>query len=70
MRVILALGLLIALYASADAAAAQHRRHGAVSPNQRAISGFAYAPNAPVVHDQFESTRPSIYDNKYAGWGG
>ena len=70
MRVILALGLLIALCATADAAAAQHRRHATVSPNQRAVSGFAYAPNGPVVHDQFESTRPSIYDNKYARWGG
>ena len=73
MRAILALGLLIGLCASAEAASA-HRRHVVVSPNQgyseRAVSGFAYAPGAPIVHDQFESTRPSVYDNKYKNWGG
>ena len=70
----LSLGLLIALSASADAATAHHRRHVVASPNQvftpAVRSGFAYAPDGPVVHDQFESTRPSIYDNKYQGWGG
>jgi hypothetical protein len=74
MRAIMALGLLITLCASADAATVHHRRHATVSPNQgysqRAVSGFAYAPDKPVVHDQFESTRPSIYDNKYERWGG
>jgi hypothetical protein len=74
MRAILALGLLITLCASADAASTHHRRHATVSPNQgyseRAISGFAYAPDGPVIHDQFESTRPSVYDNKYKNWGG
>ena len=74
MRAILALGLLFTLGASADAATAHHRRHVVFSPNQgyseRALSGFAYSPDRPVVHDQFESTRPSIYDNKYQGWGG
>jgi hypothetical protein len=74
MRAILALGLLVALCASADAASAQHRRHAVANPTQLFTpgvrSGFAYAPDAPVVHDQFESTRPSIYDNKYARWGG
>jgi len=67
------LSLLITLCASAEAATAHHRRH-VVSPNQgyseRAISGFAYAPDGPVVRDQFESTRPSVYDNKYQNWGG
>jgi hypothetical protein len=74
MRAILALGLLITLSASADAATAHHRRHATVGPNQgysqRAASGFAYAPDRPVAHDPFASTRPSIYDNKYARWGG
>lgn len=74
MRAILALGLLITLCASADAATAHHRRHTTVSPNQgyseRALSGFGYAPGGPVVRDQFESTRPSVYDNKYQNWGG
>ena len=72
-RAIAALGLLVALSASADAASA-HRRHVTVNPNQgyseRAISGYAYAPDGPVIHDQFESTRPSVYDNKYKNWGG
>ena len=48
MRAILALGLLITLCASADAATAHHRRHAAVSPTQvftpGVRSGFAYAP--------------------------
>jgi hypothetical protein len=74
MRYILALGLLITLSASADAATAHHRRHAVASPNQvytpGVRSGFAYVPAEPMVHDQFESTRPSIYDNKYQGWGG
>jgi hypothetical protein len=74
MRAILALSLLITLCASADAATAHHRRHVAVSPNQvftpAVRSGFAYAPDGPAIHDQFESTRPSIYDNKYQNWGG
>ena len=71
---ILALGLLIALSASADAATVHHRRHVVASPTPvftpAVRSGFAYAPDGPVVHDQFESTRPSIYDNEYQGWGG
>jgi hypothetical protein len=74
MRAIVALGLLITLSASADAATAHHRRHVTISPNQgyseRAVSGFAYAPDGPMVRDQFESTRPSVYDNKYQNWGG
>ena len=70
----LSLGLLIALSASADAATVHHRRHVVASPTPvftpAVRSGFAYAPDGPVIHDQFESTRPSIYDNKYQGWGG
>jgi hypothetical protein len=74
MRTILALGLLFTLCASADAGSAQRKRHVVVSPNQgftpAVRSGFAYVPAGPMVHDQFESTRPSIYDNKYERWGG
>lgn len=73
MRYILALSLLFAWSASADAAT-RHRRHVVVSPTPvftpNVRSGYAYAPDGPVVHDQFESTRPSIYDNKYQRWGG
>jgi hypothetical protein len=74
MRAILALGLLITLCASADAATAHHRRHVVASPTHvytpGVRSGYAYAPDGPVIHDQFESTRPSVYDNKYQNWGG
>jgi hypothetical protein len=74
MRAILALGLLITMSAAADAAPAHHRRHAVFSSPQSFTpgvrSGFAYAPDGPVVHDQFESTRPSVYDNKYKNWGG
>ena len=54
MRAILALSLLMALCASADAATAHHRRHAAVSHNYGftpgALSGFAYAPAGPPIH--------------------
>jgi hypothetical protein len=74
MRAMLALGLLITLCASADAATAHHRRHAVVNSAQEFTpgvrSGFAYAPDGPMVHDQFESNRPSVYDNKYQNWGG
>ena len=70
----LSLGLLIILSASADAATAHHKRHVVASPTQvyapGVRSGYAYSPDGPVVHDQFESTRPSVYDNKYQNWGG
>jgi hypothetical protein len=77
MRAILALGLLITLCASADAATAHHRRH-VVHPNQRfserAVSGFAYAPDGPAVRQvpypgQYND-QPSVYDNRYPNWGG
>lgn len=70
----LSLGLLITLSASADAGTAHHRRHVAASPTQvyapAVRSGYAYAPDGPVIRDQFESSRPSVYDNKYQNWGG
>lgn len=77
MRYILALSLLFALSASADAAT-RHRRHVAVSPTQlftpNVRSGFAYAPDAPVVRQvpypgQYND-QPSPYDNRYPNWGG
>jgi hypothetical protein len=78
MRAILVLGLLITLCASADAAAAHHRRHAVASPNQgysaRALSGFGYAPDGPGVRQapypgQYND-QPSVYDNRYPNWGG
>ena len=54
MRSILALGLLMALAGSANAASVHHRSHAAVRANQGAVasdprSGFAYAPSGPVM---------------------
>jgi len=73
MRSILALGLLIGLCASANAATAHraHRQHAVVRPNQGFISGpvsgFAYAPAGPRVR---YDDQPSVYDNHYKNWGG
>jgi hypothetical protein len=58
MRGILALGLLIGLVVSADAASVHHRRHAVVSPNQDysqgVRSGYAYAPDGPAApYNQF-----------------
>ena len=76
MRAILALGLLITLCASADAATAHHRRHHAVVNSTQVFtpgvrSGFAYAPDGPVVRQvpQYDD-QPSVYDNRYPNWGG
>jgi hypothetical protein len=58
MRYILALGLLITLSASADAATAHHRRHAVVDSTQgftpAVRSGFAYAPGGPPYNDYNE----------------
>jgi hypothetical protein len=74
MRSILALGLLIGLCASADAATVHHRRHAVVSPEQGYTqgvrSGFAYAPAGPVVRQVPYDDQPSVYDNRYPNWGG
>ena len=74
MRAILALGLLITLYASADAATVHHRRHAVVSPNEiytpAVRSGFAYAPAGPVAPQMRFDDQPSVYDNRYPNWGG
>jgi hypothetical protein len=73
MRFVLALSLLIALCASANAATAHHakRRHVTVGPNQRVIPSFA-APtwngdprNPPVLEDQ----TPSYDDPSRRGGG-
>jgi hypothetical protein len=78
MRSILALSLLITLYAFADAATASrsHRRHAVVRAKQSVIvgtvPGFAYAPPGPPVHYQPAplGNQPSPYDNRYPNWGG
>jgi hypothetical protein len=53
MRYMLALSLLIALSASADAATAHHRRHSVVNSTQGFTpgirSGFAYAPDGSAA---------------------
>lgn len=64
MRAIFALGLLITLFGSANAASVHHahRSHANVRPNQGTIasdpaSGFAYAPSGPMMQ-----YRPAPYD--------
>ena len=52
MRSFLALGLLIALCASASAATARHSRHVIVHPgHEYAVPGWAYAAPRPVPYD-------------------
>lgn len=72
MRAVLALGLLIALYTSADAARVHHfkPRHVIVRPSQgltlgSAVPGWAYAPpQSPIHHDD----PPSYNDpSKFGG---
>ena len=64
MRSFLALGLLIALYASASAATARHSRHVIVHPgHEYAIPGWAYAAPRPVHYDD----APSYNDPSKSG---
>jgi len=76
MRSILALSLLIALCASANAATVHrtHRRHANVPPNQgsvsSSVSGWAYAPSGPPVQYRPVPQTPSRYENRYPNWGG
>jgi hypothetical protein len=76
MRSVLALGLLITLYAFANATSASHshRRHAVVSVKQSVgvstAPGFAYAPAGPLVRDQPAPFEPGPYDNRYPNWGG
>lgn len=72
MRTILALGVLVALTASASAGTVHHRRHVAPASQTfapqltpRAAEGFAYVPrplpySAPVEYNS----------NPYPNWGG
>ena len=76
MRSILALSLLIALCASANAATTVHRmhRHAVVPPHHGlgsgSISGWGYAPFGPPVQYRGLNQAPSPYDNRYPNWGG
>jgi hypothetical protein len=67
MRAILALSLLIAFYASADAATAHHRRHAVASHNYGftpgALSGFAYAPAGSLI----QAAPYNDYNEPYPG---
>lgn len=71
MRTILALGVLVALTASASAGTVHHRRHVAPAGQTfapqltpRAAEGFAYVPR-PVPY-----SAPVEYSNPYQNWGG
>jgi hypothetical protein len=65
MRCFLAIGLLITLCASADAATVRHPRH--VHPSHEyAIPGWAYEPVRPPVH--YDDT-PSYDDPSKFGGG-
>ena len=79
MRSVLALGLLITLCASANAATVRHsHRHAVAHSNQGLImgpdSGWAYTPRGPraqyvpgpVYNDQPDPT----VDSPYKNWGG
>jgi hypothetical protein len=79
MRSILALCLLIALCASANAATVHHaHRHTNVYSGEGltpgSISSWAYAPAGQRNHYQprleFDDQTPSPYDNRYQNWGG
>jgi hypothetical protein len=72
MRSILALGLLITLCGSANAATVHHahRRHAIVRPDQGMIasdpaSGLAYAPLGPPIHSR--SAPYNEYNEPYTG---
>ena len=67
MRSILAFGLLVTLYGSANAATVQHivvrPHHGMIASDP--ASGFAYVPPGPPIHDQ--SAPYSDYNEPYLG---
>jgi hypothetical protein len=70
MRAVLALGLLIALCASASAARVHHfkPRHVIVRPSQRLpsgsdIPGWAYAPPRSPAYRVYAQPRPDPYDD-------
>ena len=76
MRSILVLSLLITLCAAANAATVHHGqgRHVRSNPGRIVgpVSGFAYAPVGPMVHDRRSAPiyQPSVYENRYPNWGG
>jgi hypothetical protein len=70
MRFVLALGLLFALYASADAARVHHARSrhvtaypGEVSPWDSAAPGWGYAPLGSPAYRSYAGPRPDPYDD-------
>ena len=67
MRSILALSLLVALAASANAATVHraHRPHAVVRPDRDPASGFAYAPSGPPI--QFRPAPDRGYGEPYDG---
>ena len=73
MRAILALGVLVALTASASAGTANHKRHTAPATQTfapqitpRAAGGFAYVPYAAPYSAPVEYSDP--YQSQH--WGG
>ena len=70
MRVVLALGLLLALCASADAARAHHAgsrhviiRQGHAFPWGSAVRGWSYAPLGSPLYGSYAAPRPDPYDD-------
>jgi hypothetical protein len=70
MRVVLALGLLLALCASADAAKAHHAksrhmivREGRAFPWRSPAPGWAYAPLGSPLYRSYAAPRPDPYDD-------
>jgi hypothetical protein len=69
MRVVLALGLLLALCASADAARAHHAtsrhviRESHAFPWNSAVPGRSYAPLGSPLYRSYAAPRPDPYDD-------
>jgi hypothetical protein len=68
MRVVLALGLLLALCASADAARAHHAgsrhviiRQGYAFPRGSAVREWSYAPLGSSLYRSYAAPRPDPY---------
>jgi hypothetical protein len=69
MRSILALGLLITLFAFADSAAASHSQRQVRAKRSVTVGTVPGFANAPAVRYPAPS-QPSPYDNRYPNWGG
>jgi hypothetical protein len=69
MRVVLALGLLLALCGSADAARAHHAksrhviREGRAFPWGSAVRGWSHAPLGSPLYRSYAAPRPDPYDD-------